>query len=72
MSGKSTTTPASVIGINCPACGHPFTPAETGEVRAALGSAVPPPAPEPKSMMEAMDAELDDPERQKERATRKE
>lgn len=60
-------TTGSAVAVKCPACGHAFSDAEEAQVQAALAG-----APEPTSMLEAMNQELDDPVRQKEREMRKE
>lgn len=63
----------SPVAVRCPSCGHQFTDAEESQVRMALdASEDATETEEPTSMLEAMNQELDDPERQKARAARKE
>lgn len=66
--GQSSTAQGGVVGINCPACGHGMSADELEEIRVVLGAQ----KAEPRTMLEAMDEELDDPDRQEERKSRKE
>jgi hypothetical protein len=75
-----------MMKISCPCCGQPFNDQQLAELKGELAEYGPPDQPvmaapmvaakeekaEPKSMLDAMNAELDDPKKKEARAARKE
>lgn len=64
--GPQSSTPIARVAITCPCCGEEFTPDQVEQVRSVLCEGEDPemtPA-QPKSMLDAMNAELDRPDRE--------